>query len=457
MSELNLLGPLPRDAVTTLIGGSGLELARLTAAIAISVTTGREVVPGWKPASAEEVSVFCYGGDWVFWKSLVVDICHDTEVAVPMIDFRFPTDPLLARPAEEPDPDLVAYHAPYRLADAAAAEGAGRIATNRLFVVVGLVAAVDYGMDCAMLELYRLFEGVTTLMVGETTAFHEDNQLAADERWAGDFGPVIRLPELRDQEPRVRDFLALGGTSVPRASARSKSSRVAVTSSRAEAFFATEPADSLRSILTDGRSLESRRIKAKARAQGIGARTLWTVAKRLGEALLTMRATDDRPGTLHGYCVVFDVWREVDRQPEGNFLQRFRRGAFAKTIAESRDRMKVNFQHGWSSQFGKAALGPIADLVEDDHGVRYTVPLDDTEDNRRLAAGLAAGLYGSSYRIQVTAEEFNPRPGKSPWNRRGLPERTILEARLPDFGPVASPLYPTTTAGLREPCVEQGQ
>jgi HK97 family phage prohead protease len=450
MTDDALLGPVPRYAVTTVIGGSGLEAARLTAAIAISVTTGREIVPGWKPASAEEVTVFCYGGDWVFWKSLVVDICHDAKVAVPMIEFDFRTDPLTATTAVEPDPDIAAYYAPYRLADAAAAEGAGRIATNRLFVVVGLTAVVGYGMDGAMLQLYRLFEGITTLMVGET-AFHEDNQLAADERWAGDFGPVIRLPELRDQEPRVRDFLALGGTSVPRApSARSKSSRVAVTSSRAEAFFATEPADSLRSILTDGRSLESRRIKAKARAQGIGARTLWTVAKRLGEALLTMRdSSDDRPGTLHGYCVVFDVWREVDRQPEGNFLQRFRRGAFAKTIAESRDRMKVNFQHGCSSQFGKAALGPIADLVEDDHGVHYTVPLDDTEDNRRLAAGLAAGLYGSSYRIQVTAEDFNPRPRKSPWNRRGLPERTILEARLPDFGPVASPLYPSTSAGVR--------
>jgi phage head maturation protease len=110
--------------------------------------------------------------------------------------------------------------------------------------------------------------------------------------------------------------------------------------------------------------------------------------------------------------------------------------------------MKVNFQHGWSSQFGNTALGPIADLVEDDHGVRYTVPLADTEDNRWLATGLAAGLYGSSHRIQVIAEDFNPRPGKSSANRRGLPERTILEARLPDFGPVASPLYPTASAGI---------
>jgi len=153
MTDDALLGPVPRYAVTTVIGGSGLEAARLTAATAISVTTGREIVPGWKPASAEEVTVFCYGGDWVFWKSLVVDICHATKVAVPMIGFRFPTDPLTARPAEEPDPDLAAYDAPYPLADAAAAEGAVRIATNRLFVVVGLAAAVDYGMDGAMLQL----------------------------------------------------------------------------------------------------------------------------------------------------------------------------------------------------------------------------------------------------------------------------------------------------------------
>jgi HK97 family phage prohead protease len=379
----------------------------------------------------------------------VVDICRDAKVAVPMIEFDFRTDPMTARPAKEPDPDLAAYDAPYRLADAAAAEGAGRIATNHLFVVVGLAAAVDYGMDGAMLQLYRLFDGITTLMVGETTAFHEDNQLG-DEPRSSDFGPVIRLPELRDQEPRLRDFLAAGRKPLSAEPSVGSSSRAGAVSRRAAAFFATEPADTLRSILADGRSQESRRIKAKARAAGIGTRTLWTVANQIEEALRTMRdPIDGRPGTLHGYCVTFGVWSEVDRQLEGNFLQLFRRGAFAKTIAESRDRMKVNFQHGWSSQFGKAALGPIADLVEDDHGVRYTVPLADTEDNRRLATGLAAGLYGSSYRIQVIAEDFNPRPGKSSWNRRGLPERTILEARLPDFGPVASPLYPTASAGIR--------
>jgi hypothetical protein len=51
MTDDALLGPVPRYAVTTVIGGSGLEAARLTAAIAISVTTGCEIVPGWKPTS----------------------------------------------------------------------------------------------------------------------------------------------------------------------------------------------------------------------------------------------------------------------------------------------------------------------------------------------------------------------------------------------------------------------
>jgi hypothetical protein len=77
------------------------------------------------------------------------------------------------------------------------------------------------------------------------------------------------------------------------------------------------------------------------------------------------------------------------------------------------------------------------------------VPLYNTPENRELALELKTGLYGSSYRLQVIRDVFVRYPHRSPWKPRGLPERTILEARLADFGPLTSPLYPSTTAEIR--------
>jgi phage head maturation protease len=435
----------------------------LTAAIAVSVKTGREIVPGWLPDGPGEVTVFAYAGLWVDWKSLVVHICGAAQIAVPMIDFQFVSDPIMHRKPANLDPDYAAYWAPYREADDAATRALYN-PSNRLFVVFGLGEVIVHGSDGAMLQLYRFFEGITTLMAGCPTAFHEDSW-GDGETWAGDFGPVFRLPQLCDSTSGVSELLSrLAGAdlredrpenSTVGGGARSTPRPGGVT---AEAFFAMEPDEVLLAILDDGRSPESQRIKAKARAQGIGPRRLWKAAKRL-EAAFGGRGSDSQgtplrettyssPGTLHGYLAVFNIWTEVDRPPEGNFLQRLAPGCFAKTIRESRHRMKVNFMHGWNPQLGDKPLGPIEDVGEDSIGVYYTVPLSDTADNWKLAAGLGAGLYGSSYRLVVMAEDFDPKPGRSAWNPRGLPERTILEARLPDFGPVASPLYPSTSAGV---------
>jgi phage head maturation protease len=42
--------------------------------------------------------------------------------------------------------------------------------------------------------------------------------------------------------------------------------------------------------------------------------------------------------------------------------------------------------------------------------------------------------------------DVNQRPGKSDYNPDGLPEITILEARLIEFGPVTFPAYAGATA-----------
>lgn len=176
---------------------------------------------------------------------------------------------------------------------------------------------------------------------------------------------------------------------------------------------------------------------------------------RVLTAVPATRAVETEPaeqvglGTLTGHFAVFDVWTEINSIFEGRFLERIAPRAFKKTFRESRDRIRVLFQHGYDPQIGDKPLGPIDELHEDDIGAFYEVPLLDTSYNRDLLPGLDAGLYGASFRFRVINEDLNHDPGESEDNPQGLPERTIREAQVMEFGPVTFPAYPDATAGLR--------
>lgn len=145
----------------------------------------------------------------------------------------------------------------------------------------------------------------------------------------------------------------------------------------------------------------------------------------------------------------FDTWYEIDSLWEGRFLERTLRGAFKKTISENRQNVKVLFDHGYDPQIGNKVLGPIEDLREDPDSPVGDVPLFDTSYNRDLLPGLEAGVYGSSFRFRVIRDEWNDEPGRSKHNPDGIPERTIKEVRLFEFGPVTFPANPDSTAGVR--------
>ena len=153
--------------------------------------------------------------------------------------------------------------------------------------------------------------------------------------------------------------------------------------------------------------------------------------------------------TLRGHFSVFDTWTTIDSAWEGTFRERVAPGAFTKTIQENRNNIKVLFQHGKDPQVGDKPLGAISDLREDETGAYYEVPLLDTSYNRDLLPGLEAGLYGASFRFKVLREDFDRKPEASDHNPDGLPERTIKEAALYEFGPVTFGAYPTATAGVR--------
>lgn len=169
--------------------------------------------------------------------------------------------------------------------------------------------------------------------------------------------------------------------------------------------------------------------------------------------------TTDTGSLMFGHFSVFDTWYEVDSWYEGHFLERTAPGSFRKTIKENRDSLVVQFDHGYDLHIGDSPLGPIETLREEDFGPYYEVPLLDTDYNRdrvlpllqgRLIDGRTAGtLLGSSFRFRVTRDEWVEPDKATDHNPDKIPERTIREVRLYEFGPVVFPANPEATAAAR--------
>jgi HK97 family phage prohead protease len=156
---------------------------------------------------------------------------------------------------------------------------------------------------------------------------------------------------------------------------------------------------------------------------------------------------DQRP-ILFGHFSRFNEWTEIDSFFEGRFLERISPNAYTKTFKERRDQLRVLFQHGKDPMVGDKPIAEIERLEAQDEGAYHESRLLDGVPEL-IVSGLRAGQYGQSFRMEVVKEDFNERPDKSDVNPLGLPERTINEIRLHEFGPVTFPAYPNTTPGLR--------
>jgi HK97 family phage major capsid protein/HK97 family phage prohead protease len=159
----------------------------------------------------------------------------------------------------------------------------------------------------------------------------------------------------------------------------------------------------------------------------------------------------DGPGTMVGHFSTFNTWYEIHSWFEGHFLERIAPGAFKRTIKNRNGEtpVRVLLEHGFDWNVGDKPLGVPEVLEERDHGPYAEVPLFDTTYNRDLAPALAAGAYSQSFRFQVLRDEWVEEPEPSEHNPKGIPERTIKEVRLIEFGPTVFPANPSADAGLR--------
>lgn len=145
---------------------------------------------------------------------------------------------------------------------------------------------------------------------------------------------------------------------------------------------------------------------------------------------------------------VFDTWTEIDSWAEGNFMERIAPGSFTKTISENQANMRILLQHGQDPQVGQKPIASIESVSENDLGGYAEGRLLDGLDPL-IVSGLRAGQYGSSFRFRVMVDEVVAEPEPGDHNPKGLPERTIREAAVSEFGPVTWGAYSQATAGVR--------
>ncbi len=152
---------------------------------------------------------------------------------------------------------------------------------------------------------------------------------------------------------------------------------------------------------------------------------------------------------LVGYPIRFNEWTHI-KGWEGDFFERIAPGALTKTLNERGEQIKVLFNHGMDPSIGNKPLGKPDVLRTDDTGLWAETPLADTSYNRDLMALIDAGaIDGQSFRFSVVREDEDRYPEASEWNPRGLPQRTVVELRLVEFGPVTFPAYQATSIGIR--------
>ena len=175
------------------------------------------------------------------------------------------------------------------------------------------------------------------------------------------------------------------------------------------------------------------------------------VRARYDQGAAELRAEGESSGrTLHGYFSVFDSWTRIDSYYEGTFLERVGDKAFNRTFRERGDKIRVLYDHGADPSIGNKPLGaPDVLRAEKGVGAYYESELFDTGYVNELIPALRAKQLGASFRFRVTGEQWVEPKKASEYNPDRLPERTITDVDLYEFGPVTFPAYEDATAGVR--------
>ncbi len=165
---------------------------------------------------------------------------------------------------------------------------------------------------------------------------------------------------------------------------------------------------------------------------------------------IKLRSEEDGAQIMHGLIVPYSTWTEIFSTKEGHFLERFLPRSLARTLTEDRDRIRVLFQHGMDPVVHNKPIATVANLRDEPGGAAYEARLLDAPYVRdNVIPGLEAGSFGTSGTFRVLKDELRQRPARSELNPAGLPEVSIVEARVREISAVTFPAYSDAFASMR--------
>jgi HK97 family phage prohead protease len=164
--------------------------------------------------------------------------------------------------------------------------------------------------------------------------------------------------------------------------------------------------------------------------------------------------------TMEGYAAVYDTDTAIDSW-EGVFTERLRRGVFRNSLRGGRKPM-LQYDHGRHPLIGSIPIGAIRDLYEDDQGLFVRARLTDNWLVQPIRDAIRdGGVTGMSFRFEPLRDEWRDGDGKvikdqaelsrllTAPGARGPLQRTLIEVRLLELGPVAWPAYAETSVAVR--------
>jgi hypothetical protein len=151
-----------------------------------------------------------------------------------------------------------------------------------------------------------------------------------------------------------------------------------------------------------------------------------------------VREDGDKPAQLVGTASVFNQEVEIF----GMWREMTKKGAYKKTIQENDIRALWN--HNADLVLGRNKAGTLA-LREDEKGLQVEITPPDTQAGRDAMTSIKRGdVSQMSIAFYVVKEEW-----LNPKDRKELPLRTIIEAKLLEVSPVTFPAFEQTSISAR--------
>lgn len=182
-SETRLLAPLlPVGKPSVLFAPGGAGKTTLGAAMAVSVSTGCEVIPGWHPSTSHPVVVLDWESSSADWSTLLADIADGAGIDPPKVAYRACRRPL----ADDIE----------QVAELVAGVGAGLVIVDSVGLALGAGREAADPAD-AVLRLHQALRhlGTTSLLVDHVTGADIGQGIAGVSR---PYGSVFKVNAARD-------------------------------------------------------------------------------------------------------------------------------------------------------------------------------------------------------------------------------------------------------------------